>query len=66
MIKKVLIEPSCSAKRAEEFINDCIKEYQDEDTRIEFELLLENATQVGHMSYIYYTVIVELYEREQT
>lgn len=66
MLKRVFIEPSCSAKAAEEIINDCIKQYQDEDTKVEFELLLENATQVGHTSYIYYTVVIELYDRETT
>ena len=66
MLKRVLIEPNCSAKRAEEIINDCIRQYQNEDVKVEFELLLENATQVGHMSYIYYTVVIELYDREPT
>lgn len=64
MLKKVLIEPSCSARRAEEFINECIEEYQDENTEVEFEMLLENSTQIGKSSYIYYTVVVTISEKE--
>lgn len=64
MLKEVLIEPSCTAKRAEKFINECLMQYQNEDTRMEFELILENATQFGSQGYVYYTVIIELYSRD--
>ena len=64
MLKKVLIEPSCSARRAEEFINQCIADYQDENTEVDFEMLMENSTQIGKNSYIYYTVVVMISEKD--
>ena len=62
MLKKVMVESSCSAKAAEEFINDCIERYQTETIRVGFELKIENATQIGKSSTVYYTVIITLTE----
>ena len=64
MVKQVMIESSYSAKMAEEFINDCIKQYQTDTVRVGFELILENATQIGKSSAVYYTVIIMLTEME--
>lgn len=64
MLKKVMIESSCSARRAEEIINDCIETYQNENVRVGFELTIENATQVGKSSTVYYTVVIMLTEME--
>lgn len=49
---------------AEEFINDCIETYQTENVRVGYELIIENATQVGKSSAVYYTVIIMLTEME--
>ena len=64
MLKKVMIESSYSAKMAEEFINDCIETYQTENVRVGYELIIENATQVGKSSAVYYTVIIMRNEME--
>ena len=65
MLKDVLIEPSCSAKVAEEFIRDAIEKYQDENHLVTFQLIPENSTLVGAPhTMIYYTVIVSIYESE--
>lgn len=64
MLKKVLIYSSCSAKVAEQLINDCIETYQNESIRVGFELTIENATQVGKSSTVYYTVVIMLTEME--
>lgn len=65
MLKDVLIEPSCTAKRAEQFIREIIEKYRDENFTVTFQLMLENSTLVGapHGD-IFYTVIVSIYERE--
>lgn len=57
-----MIRSSCSAKVAEEFINDCIEKYQNDTTCVGYELIMENATQIGNSSCVYYTVVIMLTE----
>jgi len=65
MLRKVLIYPSCKANTAQEIINKAIAELQEDET-LEFELMVENSTQVGTLSpHVYYTVVITLYDKEQ-
>jgi len=66
MLKAVKIEPSCTAKMAEEIINDYLKQYNTGDTYIRFELLIEGSMNFGSHGNgtTYYTVIIQLYEED--
>ena len=66
MLKAVKIEPSCTAKMAEEIINDYLKQYNNDETHVEFELLIEGSINFGQHSNntTFYTVVLQLYDRE--
>lgn len=70
MLKDVLIFPSLTANGAQEAIRDAIKKYQDEDTEVNFELLIETSIKVGAattgtlQNFVYYTLVITISERE--
>ena len=64
MLKEVLIEPSCTAKKAEEIINNALTKYNTEETHVEFELLIEGSMSFGSHTNTYYTVVIEIYDGE--
>ena len=64
MLKDVLIFPSLTANGAQEAIRDAINKYQDEDTEVNFELLIESSVHVGDGTRVYYTVVITVNERE--
>lgn len=65
MLKEVIIEPSCTAKLAEEIINKCIEIYAEKGLSVDFELVVENSTQIGQSSAVYYTVVIMASEEEE-
>lgn len=64
MLKDVLIFPSLTANGAQEAIRDAIKKYQDEETEVNFELLIESSVRVGDGTRVYYTLVITVSERE--
>lgn len=70
MLKDVQIFPSLTANGAQEAIRDAINKYQDEDTEVNFELLIETSIKVGTattgtlQNFVYYTLVITISERE--
>ena len=64
MIKKVCIESQCSAKMAESVINGYIDQYQDENTEVDYEIIIESTVNSYSVQQVYYTVVIQLSERE--
>lgn len=64
MIKKVFIESQCSAKLAESVINEYIDQYQDENTEVDYEIIIESSVNSYSVQQVYYTVVIQLSERE--
>lgn len=64
MIKKVFIESQCSAKMAESVINGYIDQYQDENTEVDYEIIIESTVNSYSVQQVYYTVVIQLSERE--
>ena len=70
MLKDVLIFPSLTANDAQEAIRDAINKYQDEDTEVNFELLIESSVRFtdlpiqGRTLSVLYTLVITISERE--
>lgn len=70
MLKDVLIFPSLTANGAQEAIRDAINKYQDEETEVNFELLIESSVRFadlpnqGPTSSVLYTLVITVSERE--
>lgn len=70
MLKDVLIFPSLTANGAQEAIRDAINKYQDEETEVNFELLIESSVRFadfpnqGPASSVLYTLVITVSERE--
>ena len=65
MIRGVTIHPNVSAKKAEELINHALLYEQNEDTEVDFELLIENSVMVGSTSATTYTVVIQRMDAEE-
>ena len=71
MLKDVLIFPSLTANGAQEAIRDAINKYQDEDTEVNFELLIESSVRFGDFPNqgpapsVLYTLVITISEREE-
>lgn len=64
MIHNVLIFSNQDAYHAQEKINNAIAKYQDEETDVNYELMIETSAGIGSISDTRYTVLIEVSDRD--
>ena len=60
MIHNVLIFSNRTDKQAAQDINDALAKYQDEETDVNYELMIEASATIGDMHDTRYTVLIEV------
>ena len=66
MIHNVLIFSNQDAYHAQEVINNALAKYQDEETDVNYELMIETSAGIGTISETRYTVLIEVSDRDIT
>ena len=64
MIHNVLIFSNQDAYHAQERINNALAKYQDEETDVNYELMIETSAGIGTISETRYTVLIEISDRD--
>lgn len=64
MIHNVLIFSNQDAYHAQEVINNALNKYQDEETEVNYELMIETSAGIGTISETRYTVLIEVSDRD--
>lgn len=64
MIHNVLIFSNQDAYHAQERINNALAKYQDEETDVNYELMIETSAGIGTISETRYTVLIEVSDRD--
>ena len=65
MIRNVFIYSNQTAEMATEKINDALRQYQDEDTDVNYELFIENSAMLGSINMTKYTVLIEISDKDE-
>lgn len=60
MIHNVLIFSNRTDKQAAQDINDALAKYQDEETDVNYELMIEASATIGDLHDTRYTVLIEV------
>jgi hypothetical protein len=60
MIHNVLIFSNRTDKQAAQDINDALAKYQDEETDVNYELMIEASATIGNLRDTRYTVLIEV------
>lgn len=64
MIHNVLIFSNQDAYHAQERINNALAKYQDEETDVNYELMIETSAGIGANSETRYTVLIEVSDKD--
>lgn len=64
MIHNVLIFSNRTDKQAAQDINDALAKYQDEETDVNYELMIETSATIGNVHDTRYTVLIEISDSE--
>lgn len=60
-LRQVYIFSNMTAQRAQDKINEMIKQYDDENTTVNFELQIENSVAAGKFSETRYTLVIYIF-----
>ena len=64
MIHNVIIFSNRTADEASGDINTALVKYQDEETEVNYELMIEQTASIGNLSDTRYTVLLEVSDRD--
>lgn len=64
MIHNVLIFSNRTDRQAAQDINDALAKYQDEETDVNYELMIETSATIGSIHDTRYTVLIEVSDAE--
>lgn len=64
MIHNVLIFSNQDAYHAQEVINNALAKYQDKETDVNYELMIETSAGIGLIGDTRYTVLIEVSDRD--
>lgn len=64
MIHNVLIFSNRTDRQAAQDINDALAKYQDEETDVNYELMIETSATIGNIRDTRYTVLIEVSDAE--